>query len=205
MDAFFKLKRNYIILTNSGKPVFSYKGDMYTLSSIYATLYAMISKLQTYEFQPIGLQKSKLKANPFNFVTVYEGDEFAYNKVIPLANAKKKGNILKKIFSKEKDEEAKGELIGIDVDDDEDDIPRYLVTTEDIPNVEISKKLKVSDLKHFEASRSGKNSFNLLDVNQRSLSDALSSFIAEGGSDEEETKPASVDEDTKPNSAEEDE
>ena len=45
MDNFFSLERNYIILTNSGKPVFSAYGDMYTLSSVYATLYAMISKV----------------------------------------------------------------------------------------------------------------------------------------------------------------
>ena len=43
MDAFFGCDRNYIILTNSGKPVFSQHGDMYTLSSVYATLYAMLS------------------------------------------------------------------------------------------------------------------------------------------------------------------
>ena len=45
LKQFFALDRNYIILTNSGKPVFSFQGDMYTLSSIYATLYAMISKI----------------------------------------------------------------------------------------------------------------------------------------------------------------
>lgn len=50
MQAFFGCDRNYIILTNSGKPVFAQHGDMYTLSSIYATLYAMISKVQTYRF-----------------------------------------------------------------------------------------------------------------------------------------------------------
>ena len=44
MNKFFSLDRNYIILTNSGKPVFSAYGDMYTLSSVYATLYAIISK-----------------------------------------------------------------------------------------------------------------------------------------------------------------
>ena len=55
MKEFFSLKRNYIILTNSGKPVFSYKGDMYTLSSIYATLYAMISKVGTYRFDRIDM------------------------------------------------------------------------------------------------------------------------------------------------------
>jgi hypothetical protein len=48
MDAFFGSERNYIILTNSGKPVFAAKGDIYTLSSVYATLYAIISKVQTY-------------------------------------------------------------------------------------------------------------------------------------------------------------
>ena len=50
MDAFFGCDRNYIILTNSGKPVFSQHADMYTLSSVYATLYAMLSKAQTYQF-----------------------------------------------------------------------------------------------------------------------------------------------------------
>lgn len=50
MDAFFKQDRNYIILTNTGKPVFAQYGDIYILSSIYATLYAMISKSSTYTF-----------------------------------------------------------------------------------------------------------------------------------------------------------
>lgn len=45
MDAFFGSDRNYIILTNSGKPVFSSKGDIYTLSSVYATLFAIVSKV----------------------------------------------------------------------------------------------------------------------------------------------------------------
>lgn len=45
MDSFFGSERNYVILTNSGKPIFSSKGDIYTLSSVYATLYAMISKV----------------------------------------------------------------------------------------------------------------------------------------------------------------
>lgn len=52
MEAFFENERNYIILTNSGKPVFSTYGDIYTLSSLYATLYAMVSKVQTFEFKP---------------------------------------------------------------------------------------------------------------------------------------------------------
>ena len=55
LQKFFQYDRNYIILTNSGKPVFSYQGDMYTLSSVYATLYAIISKVQTYEFKNINL------------------------------------------------------------------------------------------------------------------------------------------------------
>ena len=50
MEEFFGSERNYIILSNSGKPIFSTYGDIYTLSSVYATLYAMISKVQTFEF-----------------------------------------------------------------------------------------------------------------------------------------------------------
>ena len=56
MEDLFNSDRNYIILTNSGKPLFSSKGDIYTLSSIYATLYAMVSKIQTFQFQKIDLQ-----------------------------------------------------------------------------------------------------------------------------------------------------
>jgi len=50
MEEFFGSERNYIILSNSGKPIFSTHGDIYTLSSVYATLYAIISKVQTFEF-----------------------------------------------------------------------------------------------------------------------------------------------------------
>ena len=50
MEEFFGSDRNYIILSNSGKPIYSTHGDIYTLSSVYATLYAMVSKVQTYEF-----------------------------------------------------------------------------------------------------------------------------------------------------------
>ena len=45
-NQFYKYPRNYIILTNSGKPVFCAFGDMYVLSSVFATLYAIISKVQ---------------------------------------------------------------------------------------------------------------------------------------------------------------
>lgn len=51
LDEFFKFDRNYIILSNSGKPIFSFQGDMYSLSTFYATLYAVISKMQTYKFE----------------------------------------------------------------------------------------------------------------------------------------------------------
>ena len=54
-DQFFSQERNYIILTNSGKPVFCAHGNMYTLSSVFATLYAIISKVQTYQFQDIDI------------------------------------------------------------------------------------------------------------------------------------------------------
>ena len=50
IEKFFNSEKNYIILTNSGKPLFSTYGDIYTLSSIYATLYAIVSKVQTFNF-----------------------------------------------------------------------------------------------------------------------------------------------------------
>lgn len=56
IEKFFNSERNFIILTNSGKPLFSSQGDIYTLSSIYATLYAIVSKVQTFNFQNINLQ-----------------------------------------------------------------------------------------------------------------------------------------------------
>ena len=45
LDNFFDCDRNFIIISNAGKPIYSSYGDIYALSSIYATLYAMISKI----------------------------------------------------------------------------------------------------------------------------------------------------------------
>ena len=50
MDSFFAAERHYLILTNAGKPVYSMVGDIYALAPIFATLYAIISKAQTYSF-----------------------------------------------------------------------------------------------------------------------------------------------------------
>lgn len=49
VEKFFKVEKLFIIMTNSGKPVYSSQGDIYQLSPIIATLYAMLSKLQTIE------------------------------------------------------------------------------------------------------------------------------------------------------------
>ena len=48
-----------MILTNAGKPVFSMNGDIYNLSPIFATLYAIISKSQTYSFKTVDQTKQK--------------------------------------------------------------------------------------------------------------------------------------------------
>lgn len=40
-----------MVLTNAGKPVFTMNGDIYNLSPIFATLYAIVSKAQTYQFK----------------------------------------------------------------------------------------------------------------------------------------------------------
>jgi len=114
MDLFFKIKRNYIILTNSGKPVFSYQGDMYLLSSIYATLYAIISKVQTYELQPIDLSHGQNEYPEIDVIeqqNTYENEE----KIIPTADGGKKKGILRKIggmLKKKVEEEI--ELLGSD-------------------------------------------------------------------------------------------
>ena len=54
-DKFLAMEYNFVILTNAGKPVYSLHGDIYSLSSVYATLYAIISKMQTFKFKPIDL------------------------------------------------------------------------------------------------------------------------------------------------------
>ena len=48
LDNFFAAERHYLILTNAGKPVYSMVGDIYALAPIFATLYAIVSKAQTY-------------------------------------------------------------------------------------------------------------------------------------------------------------
>lgn len=40
-----------MVLTNAGKPVYSMVGDIYALAPIFATLYAIVSKAQTYSFE----------------------------------------------------------------------------------------------------------------------------------------------------------
>ena len=50
LDDFFAAERHYLILTNAGKPVYSMVGDIYGLAPIFATLYAIVSKAQTYKF-----------------------------------------------------------------------------------------------------------------------------------------------------------
>jgi hypothetical protein len=44
LEKFFQADRHYMILTNAGKPVFTMNGDIYNLSPIFATLYAIVSK-----------------------------------------------------------------------------------------------------------------------------------------------------------------
>ena len=112
LDEFFALDRNYIILTNSGKPVFSWRGDMYVLSSVYATLYAMISKVQTYEFHHIDLN---MKMGDEPQVDVRESTAPDHDNIIPMAGIKKKGMFSKlgTLLSKTKEEEL-CDLIGSD-------------------------------------------------------------------------------------------
>ncbi len=50
LHSFFQSERHYLIMTNAGKPVYSMNGDIYQLSPIFATIYAIISKTQTYAF-----------------------------------------------------------------------------------------------------------------------------------------------------------
>ena len=39
-------------MTTAGKPVFSLHGDIYVLSPLFATLYAIISKIEAFKFIP---------------------------------------------------------------------------------------------------------------------------------------------------------
>ena len=73
MDAFFGSERNYVILTNSGKPVFAAKGDIYTLSSVYATLYTMISKVQTYQFVDQEVEQLRRESE------IFEADDMSFS------------------------------------------------------------------------------------------------------------------------------
>ena len=66
MDAFFDSDHNFVILSNAGKPIYSLNGDIYNLSSVYATLYAMISKVQNYKFKPIDVSIREEKYDDFD-------------------------------------------------------------------------------------------------------------------------------------------
>lgn len=47
---FLQSERNFLIMTSAGKPVYCHKGDIQKLSSLFATLYAIISKIQDFAF-----------------------------------------------------------------------------------------------------------------------------------------------------------
>ena len=49
---FFRTDKLFLIMTTAGKPVFSSHGDIQTLAPIIATLYAMISKVETINNPP---------------------------------------------------------------------------------------------------------------------------------------------------------
>jgi hypothetical protein len=49
LDSFFTTDKLFLILTNSGKPVYTSSGDLYQLSPLIATLYAMVAKVQSFE------------------------------------------------------------------------------------------------------------------------------------------------------------
>lgn len=63
LDRFFEKERNFVILSNAGKPIYALHGDIYNLSSVYATLYAMISKIQTFKMKPVDTSISKSTPN----------------------------------------------------------------------------------------------------------------------------------------------
>lgn len=63
LDKFFEKERNFVILSNAGKPIYALHGDIYNLSSVYATLYAMISKTQTFKMKPVDTSISKSSLN----------------------------------------------------------------------------------------------------------------------------------------------
>ena len=66
LDSFFDSDHNFVILSNAGKPIYSLNGDIYSLSSVYATLYAMISKVQNYKFKPIDISIQEEKYDDFD-------------------------------------------------------------------------------------------------------------------------------------------
>ena len=78
LDNFFDCDRNFIIISNAGKPIYSSYGDIYALSSIYATLYAMISKIQTYKFKPIDVS-IKQRSNDEDFDSHLRQGSFGMN------------------------------------------------------------------------------------------------------------------------------
>ena len=44
---FFTVDRNYLVMTTAGKPVFALHGEIQSLAPMFATLYAIISKVET--------------------------------------------------------------------------------------------------------------------------------------------------------------
>lgn len=61
------IRKHYLILTDAGKPIYSRYGDEITLAPFFATLIAMISKIQHYYWDPS--QDSRQNTNRLHTVT----------------------------------------------------------------------------------------------------------------------------------------
>lgn len=51
LEDFFSSDKLFLVFTNAGKPVYTSHGDIYRLSPIIATLYAIISKIETFSIK----------------------------------------------------------------------------------------------------------------------------------------------------------
>ena len=48
LDEFYQIRKHYLIFTEAGKPVFTRYGDEMNLAPFFATMSAIIPKLQSY-------------------------------------------------------------------------------------------------------------------------------------------------------------
>jgi hypothetical protein len=74
LDEFYRIRKHFLVLTDAGKPLYTRYGDENTLAPFFATIGAVIPKIQSYYWDNTksgSLNKNKINSLRAGFFKVY--------------------------------------------------------------------------------------------------------------------------------------